>query len=90
MARHLHSLVVAVLLISAYSFSQTLGQHADRIFVNGKIWTEEDSQKQAQALAVSADKIIAVGNNQQIKALASRDTAAIVMHNRSSTQKTTS
>lgn len=82
MARHLHSLVVAALLISAYSFSQRSGQHVDRIFVNGKIWTEEDSQPQAQALAVSGDKIIAVGNNQQIKALAARDTAIVDLQGR--------
>ena len=82
MARRLHLVVLAALLVSAYSFSQTSAQHADRIFVNGKVWTEEDSQSQAQALAISGDKIIAVGTNQQIKALAASDTAIIDLQGR--------
>lgn len=82
MSRFLHSAVVAALLIGAYSFSQTSGEHADRIFVNGKIWTEDDSRPQVQALAVSGDKIIAVGSNQQIKALAASDSAIIDLQGR--------
>ena len=82
MARHLHPVVVAALLVSAHSFSQSSAQHADRIFVNGKIWTEDDSQPQAQALAVSGDKIIAVGTDRQVKALATSDTAVIDLHGR--------
>lgn len=53
-----HYLVIAAILISPYSFSQTLERHVDRIFVNGKIWTEDPSQAEAQALAVSGDSHI--------------------------------
>ncbi len=46
---------------------------ADRIFINGSIWTGE-SQARAQALAIAGDKILAVGTNAKIRALASENT----------------
>ena len=82
MKRRLHGLVVAAVLVCAYSFSQTSAQHVDRIFVNGKIWTEDDSHPQAQAVAVSGDKIIAVSSDREIKALANGDTAIIDLQGR--------
>ena len=45
--------------------------------MNGKIWTEDVSQPQAQALAVSGDQIVAVGSDRDIKALATGDTAVV-------------
>ena len=57
--------------------AQTPQQHADRIFVNGKVWTGDDARPQAQALAVSGDKILAVGSNEELRALAAADTAVI-------------
>jgi predicted amidohydrolase YtcJ len=62
--------------------AQTPQQHADRIFVNGKIWTEDDVRPQAQAFAVSVDKILAVGSNEQVRALATADTAVIDLQGR--------
>jgi predicted amidohydrolase YtcJ len=69
--------IVVTVFVTVYTFSQASPQHADRIFINGKIWTEDDLRPQAQALAVSGDKIIAIGNDQEIKALAALDTAVI-------------
>jgi predicted amidohydrolase YtcJ len=57
-------------------------QHADRIFVNGNIWTEDDTHPHAQALAVSGDELLAVGSNDEIRALASPDTAVVDLHGR--------
>ena len=57
-------------------------QHADRIFVNGVIWTEDDARPTAQALAVSGDRLLAVGSNSEIRALASPDTAVVDLHGR--------
>jgi predicted amidohydrolase YtcJ len=62
--------------------AQTPQQHADRIFVNGKIWTEDDARPQAQALAVSGDKLLAVGTNEEVRALAAPDTAVVDLHGR--------
>ena len=60
----------------------SVAQHADRIFVNGKIWTEDDAHPQAQAMAVSGDKILAVGSNEDIRATAAPDTAVVDLHGR--------
>jgi predicted amidohydrolase YtcJ len=62
--------------------AQTPQQHADRIFVNGKIWTEDDVRPQAEALAVSGDKLLAVGTNEEVRALAAPDTAVVDLHGR--------
>jgi predicted amidohydrolase YtcJ len=57
-------------------------QHVDRILVNGKIWTEDEAQPRVQALAISGDRIVAVGADEQIKAMASPDTAVLDLHGR--------
>ena len=62
--------------------AQTARQHADRIFVNGKIWTADDARPQAHALAISGDKILAVGSNEEIRALAASDTAVMDLQGR--------
>jgi predicted amidohydrolase YtcJ len=62
--------------------AQTPPQHADRIFVNGKIWTEDDSRPQVQALAIGGDKVLAVGSNEEIRALAAADTAIVDLQGR--------
>lgn len=74
--------MAVTIFASVYSFSQTSLEHADRIFIHGKIWTEDEARPQAQALAVSGDKIIAVGSDQEIKALAASDTAVVNLQGR--------
>jgi predicted amidohydrolase YtcJ len=71
-----------VALVSFCASAQTPREHADRIFVNGKIWTADNAQPQAQALAIAGDKILAVGSDDQIKALAASDTAVVDLHGR--------
>ena len=51
------------------------GGHVDRIFLNGRVWTGDDAQPWAEALAVSGDTLIGVGKNAEIKAMAAADTA---------------
>ncbi|MDE3199375.1 MAG: amidohydrolase [Acidobacteriota bacterium] len=67
-------------LSTALCGAQSSAQHIDRILINGNIWTEDDAQPQAQALAISGDKLVAVGTTAQIKALASPDSAVIDLH----------
>jgi predicted amidohydrolase YtcJ len=57
--------------------AQTAGQRADRIFVNGKVWTGDDARPAAEALAVAGDKILAVGTSQEIRALAGPKTVSV-------------
>lgn len=54
----------------------------DRIFVNGVIWTGDDAKPRAQALAVADDKLVAVGSDAEVRALARADTAVIDLKGR--------
>jgi len=51
--------------------------HVDRIFLHGRIWTGDDAQPWAEALAVSGDTLVGVGKDADIKAMAAADTAVI-------------
>ncbi|HST12473.1 MAG TPA: amidohydrolase family protein, partial [Terriglobales bacterium] len=66
-----------LLLTSAFA-----ADHVDRIFLSGKIWTGDDAHPLAEALAVSGDKIVAVGTNAEIKKLSAPDTATVDLHGR--------
>jgi len=70
-----------VALVSGVS-AQNAKPHVDRIFVNGNIWTGDDKHPHAEAVAISGDKILAVGLSSEIKALASPDTAVVDLHGR--------
>ena len=58
------------------------GLHADRIFINGKIWTADKSRPRAETLAISGDKILAVGSTTEILALRDRDTSVVDLKGR--------
>jgi predicted amidohydrolase YtcJ len=66
-------------LLLAQSFA---ADHVDRIFLNGKIWTGDDAQPSAEALAIAGDKLVGVGANADIKKLAADDTAIVDLHGR--------
>lgn len=55
---------------------------ADTIFVNGKIWTVNKSQPDAEALAVWHGRILHVGKNGDVRALAGASTKVIDLHGR--------
>jgi len=50
---------------------------ADLVFINGKIWTVDKSNPQAEALAVFGDRILDVGANGEIKKHIKKDTEVI-------------
>ena len=47
------------------------------IYVNGKVWTDAKGDEFAHAFAVDADRIVAVGNDEKIRALAGRQTRIV-------------
>lgn len=53
------------------------GTTPDRIFVNARIWTGDEGRPAAEAMAVSGERLVAVGSNASIRALAGRGTAVI-------------
>ena len=74
MARTWKPLVVGVLMALAGASMLVTAQQpvADLILANGKIITVDERFSIAQAVAVRGDRIMAVGTNQQINALAGR------------------
>lgn len=57
-------------------------QEPSLIFVNGKVWTENPAQPTAEAVAVSGEKILAVGSSEEIEKLAGAQTRRIDLHGR--------
>jgi predicted amidohydrolase YtcJ len=50
---------------------------SDIVVVNGRIYTVDDTQPVVQAFAVKADRFVAVGSNDDIRNLATRNTTVI-------------
>jgi len=50
---------------------------ADLVLMNGKVITLDDTNPEAQALAIKSDKILAVGSNQEIQAYVVQSTRVI-------------
>lgn len=55
---------------------------ADLIFVNGKIFTMDAQNLTVQALAVSGDRILAIGSNGDVESLCGKDTRKIDLKGR--------
>ena len=55
---------------------------ADLILVNGKVWTVSKAQPQAEAVAVWRDRILAVGSNAEVRALAGPRTRVLDLKGR--------
>ncbi len=71
-----HSILILISLCLTLAFC---GQQptADMILVNGKVFTADPSQPNAEAVAISGERILAVGNSDEMVALADSDTKRI-------------
>jgi hypothetical protein len=66
-----------------FSFSVSANQIApDLILYNGKIFTSDDAQPDAEAIAIGGERILAIGTNDEIKKLAGKKTRLIDLQNR--------
>ncbi len=77
MLRHAQVLFIGFFMVAASTMAQQPKPHVDRAFVNGKIWTADNAKPHAEAIAISGDKIVAVGSTSEIKSLVSPDTAIV-------------
>lgn len=73
--------VLAVVLLTLVPGTQAQ-ERADRIFVNGKIWTGEKSRPQAEAMALRGDRLLAVGTNREVRRLSGPGTAVVDLEGR--------
>src|SRR5882672_2808965 len=79
------ALAILFVVSSSLPFSlnaQNAKRHADRILLNGIFWTGNDAHARAEAVAISGDKLLAVGTNEEIRALAEADTAVVDLKGR--------
>jgi hypothetical protein len=80
--RPIHKVAALLVAFTFLCLPLTAAEHADRIFVNGNIWTADEAHPHAEALAISGDRLLAVGSNAEIRALAVPDTAVLDLHGR--------
>jgi predicted amidohydrolase YtcJ len=71
------NLIAFILLLASFSPVAARALTADLIVVNGIVRTMETARPRAEALAVIGNKIVAVGTNQEIRALAGAGTKTI-------------
>ncbi len=71
------STLAPLLCLTVFATATYAGEAADRIFVNGNVWTGDDAQPRAQALAIGGQNLLAVGGNDAVRKLAGPDTAVI-------------
>src|SRR5262245_54583269 len=73
---------VLVLLLSLVGLptAHSSADAADTVFINGNVYTANERQPQAQAIAVKAGKTIFVGSNQDAKAYQGKSTRLVDLH----------
>src|SRR2546426_8193947 len=72
------ALIVALLLLASVSATpESAPEAADIVFKNGNIYTVNERQPHAEALAVKAGKIIFVGSNADVKAYEGKGTRVV-------------
>lgn len=62
------------------AFSQSADKTATLVFINGNVYTANEAQPQAQAVAVNKDRIVFVGTNDEAKKYESTQTKIIDLH----------
>jgi predicted amidohydrolase YtcJ len=74
--------LIAAVLLALLAREAPAADKADRIFVNGRIWTGDPSRPRVEALAVRGTSIIAVGRSADIRGLAEKATDVVDLKGR--------
>ena len=80
MMQHFTACLSCLILLVAASLARA--QTATLILLNGKVWTENPTAPEAEAVAIDGEHILAVGGSQQIKALAGPNCKVIDLRGR--------
>ena len=75
-----HISLIAVTLMTVLPTPTQAQTTPSLILMNGKIWTENPSQPQAEALAISGNHIVAVGTTEEVRKLAGPTTKIVDLH----------
>ena len=81
-SRHLNWLRIVVLAGGLWALQSVAQESADTVFVNGKILTVDENFSVVQALAVTGNRISAVGSNEEVGSLAGDGTRVIDLEGR--------
>ena len=81
-SRHLKWLRIVVLASGLWALQSGAQESADTVFVNGKILTVDEDFSVVQALAVTGNRISAVGSDEEVGALAGAGTRVIDLEGR--------
>src|SRR5258708_7295164 len=73
------SILLSILLLN-FAPTGNKFEPADLIFVNGNIYTANEKQPHAQAIAVKADRIVFVGSNSEVDKFKGTQTRIIDLH----------
>ncbi|HXB55811.1 MAG TPA: amidohydrolase [Vicinamibacteria bacterium] len=71
-----------IVLFLGFAATAGAGEKADRIFVNGRIWTGDEAHPRVEAVAVRGTTILAVGTTQEIRRLAEKATEVVDLKGR--------
>jgi predicted amidohydrolase YtcJ len=82
MTRSATAILLTLPLLALGLSVQARRPRADRVFVNGKLWTGDLARPYAEALAIVGDRILAVGSTREVKALARPGTLVVDLHGR--------
>lgn len=74
--------VVVLAALLGVAASAWAGEKADRIFINGRVWTGDGAKSTAAALAVREQKILAVGTTPEIQKLKEKATDVVDLKGR--------
>ncbi len=67
--------VRAVVTVLAVASAES--QSPDRIYVNARVWTADSARPSAQAFAVLGDRLVAIGSDAEVRAIAGPNTAVV-------------
>ena len=81
-SRHLRWLGIAVLAGGLWALQSAAQESADTVFLNGKILTVDEDFSVVQALAVTGNRVSAVGSNEEVGPLAGDGTRVIDLEGR--------
>jgi len=75
------ALILALTLITAaLGFGSGFADQADVLFINGNVYTVNERQPRAEAIAVKGSKIVFVGSNKDARAYQGKGTRVIDLH----------
>ena len=73
----LHRMAVVLVALGCFAQAPLRADPADTVLLNGRIVTLDDASDIKPALAISGDRIVAAGSNDEMRKLAGRDTRIV-------------